>query len=82
MGFESKSVTNPRRVTPTRMHTAPDTTAIIPAKATARAGSPFERGSTTPRMTAASEESGPRTRIRLGPNTAYAISGTIVAYRP
>src|SRR4029453_15948898 len=28
------------------------------------------------------EESGPSTRMRLGPNSAYARSGTIVAYRP
>jgi hypothetical protein len=33
-------------------------------------------------ISGASEESGPRTRIRLGPNTAYAVSGTMVAYRP
>ena len=33
-------------------------------------------------MIAASDESGPRTRIRLGPRTAYTSSGTIVAYRP
>ena len=40
---------------------------------------PGEIGSTTARMTGASAESGPSTRIRLGPNTAYASSGTIVA---
>ena len=35
-----------------------------------------------PAMMAASEESGPRTRMGLGPSNAYASSGTMVAYRP
>ena len=52
------------------MHTSPDTTAIMLATATARIGSPAESGSTTARITAASEESGPSTRMRLGPNSA------------
>jgi len=52
------------------MHTAPDTRAITPATATARCGSPADKGSTTERINGASEESGPNTRIRLGPNTA------------
>ena len=52
------------------MHTKPDTTAIMLAKAIARAGSPPDRGNTTARMTAAREESGPNTKIRLGPNNA------------
>jgi hypothetical protein len=30
-------------------------------------------------MTAASAESGPSTMMRLGPNNAYATSGTMVA---
>ena len=33
-------------------------------------------------MMGASAESGPSTRMRDGPNTAYASRGTIVAYRP
>jgi hypothetical protein len=33
-------------------------------------------------ITAASEESGPSTITREGPKTAYASSGTIVAYSP
>ena len=61
---------NPRRPSPTRMHTVPDTIAIIPAMAMARAGSPPDSGRTTARMTAASDESGPSTRMRLGPNSA------------
>ena len=64
---------------PIRMHTVPETIAIMPANVTARWGSPPDNGRTTPRMTAASEESGPSTRMRLGPNTAYTSSGTIVA---
>src|SRR6478735_10804309 len=73
---------NPRCSNPIRMHTAPDTIAIIPASATARPGSPAESGNTTDRITAASAESGPNTKMRLGPNSAYANSGTMVAYRP
>ncbi len=53
-----------------RMQTAPETMAIIPARATARFASPAASGATTPRMIAASEESGPSTRMRLGPNSA------------
>jgi hypothetical protein len=52
------------------MHSVPETTAIIPASATARSGSPPDSGRMTARITAASEESGPRTMIRLGPNSA------------
>ena len=61
---------NPRRITPIRMHTSPETTAIRLATATARSGSPTESGKTTARMTGAREESGPSTRMRLGPNSA------------
>jgi hypothetical protein len=64
------------------MHTKPDTTAIAPASAIARAGSAPDNGSTTARMIAAKEESGPSTSIRLGPNSAYASNPTIVAYKP
>ena len=46
---------------------------------TARNGSPPESGSTTARITAANEESGPRTRMRLGPKSAYASNGIVVA---
>ena len=41
-----------------------------PASAIARAGSPADSGSTTAAMIAASEESGPSTRMRLGPKMA------------
>jgi hypothetical protein len=44
--------------------------AIMLASATARAGSPAESGNTTARITGASDESGPRTRMRLGPKSA------------
>src|SRR6516164_8325445 len=72
----------PNRATPTRRQTAPETTAMVPANATARWGSPAESGNTTGRIKGASAESGPRTRMRDGPNMAYASNGTIVAYRP
>ncbi|MNZ96415.1 hypothetical protein D3C78_1156070 [compost metagenome] len=52
------------------MHTTPDTTAIMLARVMARIGSPPESGSTTARISAASDESGPSTRMRLGPNRA------------
>ena len=61
---------NPRRARPARMHAVPETIAIMAARAMARAGSPPDSGRTTARMTAASEESGPSTRMRLGPNSA------------
>ena len=40
------------------------------ASVIARIGSPPESGSTTPRMIGAREESGPSTRMRLGPTSA------------
>jgi len=64
------------------MHSRPDTIAIMLASATACIGSPADNGRMTARITAANAESGPSTRMRLGPNTAYASSGTMVAYRP
>jgi hypothetical protein len=73
---------NPNRKKPARIHTTPDTTAIMPAKATARVGSPPECGNTTASITAARAESGPSTRMRLGPNSAYASNGIMVAYSP
>jgi hypothetical protein len=72
----------PSRARPAATQTMPDTIAIMPATATAHSGLPADSGSTTARITAASDESGPSTRIRLGPKTAYARSGTIVAYNP
>ena len=54
-------------------------TARPPARATAVAVSPPASGRMVAAMRAASEESGPRTRIRLGPKMAYATSGIIVA---
>jgi hypothetical protein len=48
----------------------PETRAMAPARATARAGSPADSGTTTEKIRAARDESGPRTRMRLGPNRA------------
>ena len=72
----------PSRANPAATQTVPETIAIMLASATARIGSPPESGNTTAMITAASEESGPRTRMRLGPNSAYASSGMMVAYKP
>ncbi|MNI38846.1 hypothetical protein D3C85_414590 [compost metagenome] len=52
------------------MQNKPATIAIKLATATARMGSPPDTLSTTARIGAASAESGPSTRIRLGPNIA------------
>ncbi len=72
----------PRRSNPSTMQNRPETTAIMLATAMAREGSPAAMETTTASIGAASAESGPSTRIRLGPNTAYASSGMMVAYRP
>ncbi|MNT83328.1 hypothetical protein D3C72_2231800 [compost metagenome] len=60
----------PSRIRPSTMQNRPETMAIRLAAATARMGSPPETLSTTARMGAASAESGPSTRMRLGPNSA------------
>ena len=72
----------PKRASPARMHRPPVIKASIPASATNRSGSPAANGTIVAAMMAASDESGPNTRMRLGPKMAYAISGTMVAYRP
>jgi hypothetical protein len=77
--LDSSSVTKPSFKAPPTMQTMPDTTAIALAIATARAGSPAASGSTTARITGANDESGPSTRMRLGPKIAYASSGKMVA---
>ena len=63
----------PSRATPARTVIAPVMSASAEASATARAGSPL--APTIGRIVAAimgpSEESGPSTRIRDGPKTAY-----------
>ncbi len=60
----------PRRSNPAPMHTSPETSAMALAMEIARIGSPLDSGSTSARMMAASAESGPNTRMRLGPNSA------------
>ena len=82
MGFESSSVRIPSRRTPNAMQHAPEISARPPARSPARAGSTSASGAIVAAMIGASDESGPRTRIRLGPNRAYTKSGRIVAYRP
>src|SRR4029077_920195 len=82
IGFDSRSVSRPSLRTPNAMQNAPEITARPAARFVVRAGSPSASGATVAAMRAASDESGPTTRIRLGPNTAYKSSGTIVAYRP
>jgi hypothetical protein len=72
-------VTNPKRARPPATHTTPDTIAIAPASATACCASPPDCARITARIMAASEESGPITNARFGPNNAYTSSGTIDA---
>ena len=60
----------PSLASPAAMHTTPETIAIMLASEIARTGSPPDSGKTTARMTAASDESGPNTKMRLGPNNA------------
>src|ERR1041384_663247 len=58
--------------------------ASIDARATARPGSPSAAtsGSTVAAIIGPSDESGPSTRIRDGPNTAYPSRHMIDVYRP
>ena len=72
VGFESRSATKPSPATPAAIMTTAVMRASTDASATARSGSP--PAATSGRIVAAiigpSEESGPSTRIRDGPNTA------------
>ena len=67
---------------PPNSRIAPTMIARSPASATARASSPRASGRIAAAMIGASAESGPSTRMRDGPKSAYARSGTMVAYRP
>ena len=64
--------------------TAPVSNASIDARAIARSGLPFEPriGRIVAAIIGPSDESGPSTRIREGPNRAYAVRHRIVVYRP
>ena len=73
---------NPKRASPASTHSAPDRMASMPPKATACASVPAAKGRIAAAIRGARDESGPRTRILLGPTTAYTTSGTIVAYSP
>jgi hypothetical protein len=61
---------NPKRAKPASMHSAPDRMASTPARATAFASLPAAKGRIAAAISGASEESGPRTRILLGPTRA------------
>jgi hypothetical protein len=75
---------NPILAMAARIMTAATMIASIDASATARFSSPF--AATSGRSVAAiigpSEESGPSTRIRDGPNTAYPSRHRIEVYKP
>ena len=62
--------------------TRPVITARAPATSIGVVEEPTDTPTTTAAITGARDESGPSTSTREGPNTAYATSGTIVAYRP
>jgi hypothetical protein len=70
---------NPKRASPASMHSRPERMASMPARATACASLAAAKGRIAAAISGAREESGPRTRILLGPTTAYTTSGTMVA---
>ena len=84
MGLESRSATKPSFRTPAAIITAPTISASNDASATAFFGSPPEP--TIGRIAAAiigpRDESGPSTRIRDGPKSAYPTRQRIVVYSP
>jgi hypothetical protein len=69
----------PKRASPASTHSPPERIASMAARATACSSLPAARGRMAAAIRGAREESGPRTRIRLGPTTAYTTSGTMVA---
>jgi hypothetical protein len=75
-------VTKPIFATPPTRHSAPTITASIPAMAIRESGSAPASGMMAAATSGAMAESGATTRIRDGPNTAYARSGIMVAYTP
>src|SRR4029077_10402218 len=82
IGFDSRSGSRPSRRTPNAMQNAPEIRARPAARLVVRVGSPSASGATVAAMSAASDESGPTTRIRLGPQTAYNSRGTNGDYTP
>ena len=75
---------NPSLNTPPRTVIPPTMRASIEASATARAGSPLAptSGKIVAAIIGPSDESGPSTRIREGPKTAYPVKHRIDVYRP
>ncbi len=72
----------PKRARPATMQIPPARIESMPASTMASSGSPAASGTIVAAISGASDESGPSTRIRLGPKMAYATSGTMVAYSP
>ncbi len=60
----------PNLIRPAKIHKAPTSTASIPARAMALSGLPAARGKIAAAMRPAKAESGPKTRILLGPKRA------------
>ncbi|STQ62436.1 Uncharacterised protein [Gordonia bronchialis] len=81
IGLDSRSVTNPSRSRPPITSTTPTSMDNRPARAM-RSSSKAASGMIAAAMMGASDESGPSTRMRDGPTSAYTSSGTMVAYRP
>jgi hypothetical protein len=61
---------NPSLASAASTHSRPEKIASMPARATASSGLPAARGRIAAAISGASEESGPRTRILLGPRIA------------
>ena len=83
-GLESNSATVPSLAMPAARQMRPISTASVLASAIARAGSGLvaSSGAMTVKIIGPSVESGPTTRMREGPNSAYANNPAAVVYKP
>ena len=78
--MDSSSVTKPKRATPPASMIDPTRMASRPASAIrSEASPPTASGTIAAATSGATAESGPRMRIRDGPNRKYTTSGTSVA---
>jgi hypothetical protein len=68
--LDSRSAINPKRASPAITHSRPEKIASMPARATASDSLPAASGKMAAAISGAREESGPRTRILLGPTRA------------
>ena len=81
-GFEIRSVTKPRRSTAASARIPPTSSASSAAVSIRAVALAPAMGMIAAATTGDTAESGPNTRMREGPKTKYASSGSIVAYKP